>query len=93
MVQFIQDNGKTVCDMAEVSKFGKMAHIMKVIGLKIKQTDKADWSMLMEMSTKVYGLMIRLMDRVYISIPMEQFIAGIGLKISKKVMELKLGQM
>ena len=49
--------------------------------------------MLMEMFTRVYGLMIRLMDRVYISIPMEQFIAGIGLKISKKVMELKLGQM
>ncbi len=42
MEQFIQDSGINICAMEEEYKFGKIALIMKVIGVMIKQMEKVD---------------------------------------------------
>jgi hypothetical protein len=49
--------------------------------------------MQMEMCIKVIGSMIKLMEKAFINILMEPYTQVIGLKTSRKVMELKLGLM
>jgi hypothetical protein len=54
--------------MEEVYKYGQMGLDMKDIGEIIEQMVKEDLSMLMEISMKGNGLMIKLMDLENISI-------------------------
>ena len=46
-------------------RFGQMGLSTKVSGAIIKPTERASSGMLMEMSTKENGMMIRQMDMVY----------------------------
>ena len=55
-----------------------MVQNMKGFGLKEKQTARVDLFWQMEMSIKVNGKMIKLMDMEHILIQMELNIVGIG---------------
>ena len=86
-------NGQeVVLEKEEECKFGKMVANILVIGKMIKQTEKVDSYMLMEMFMTVNGIMIKLKGVELINIPMVLSILVIGRKIDKMVMELKLGQ-
>ena len=68
-----------------------MAQYMKDGGKIIKQMEKADLYMLMEMYMMAIGLMIKLMVLVYTAIQMVLNMKDIGKKINKIGMVLKYG--
>ena len=77
----------------KVAKSGQTGPCMKDGGWKTKLMAKEDLSMQMEMFTMVNGLMIKLMDSVFIAILMEPSMRDIGKKINNMVKDSKHGLM
>jgi len=76
-----------------VSRFGQMAHAMKVTGKTIKRTEKVLSSMLMETSTVVSGSTTKLMAMASTSTPTEQCTWESGSKINNTDRVLRHGPM
>ncbi len=79
--------------MVKENKYGKITHCMKVIGKIIKQMEEVDLYIQMVMFIKDNGKMIKHMEKVYIITMMDPVIQANGLKMYKKDMEYKNGQM
>lgn len=79
--------------MGRENRFGMISLFMKVIGSMTEPTVEEDSFMLMEMSTKENGKMIRLMGKECIQTMMAAVILDNGLKTSNMVMEYKNGEM
>ena len=73
--------------MEEALRFGLMAAFMKAIGNLTKPMVEEDLFILMVITIMDNGLMIKLMDSVFISIKMETNTKVIGRKTNNMVME------
>ena len=93
MVLFILDNGNTETAMGMVSKSGWMVAFMKVYGKAIWPMVKADRFMLMGMSMRENGPMIKRKGRVCTFTMMEQSTKVIGFKINSMGMVPNSGLM
>lgn len=85
MEQFILVNGKKVFVTVEVTKSGKMDHIMKDIGITTKLTVRDVLFILMVTFMKENGKMTKLMELVFTNILMALNIEANGSKTNKKV--------
>lgn len=63
IMEFISDNGKLINVMAPVNNILKMVPFIMDNGKTMKQTDKVDWSIMMEIFMKGLGVMIKLMEK------------------------------
>jgi hypothetical protein len=94
MEQFTRASGrKRALDMERVSRSGRTAASMRATGRMTWPMEEADLSILMEMSTKENGLMIRLMVMELIHMLMELLMLVNGLKINNMEKVLKSGLM
>lgn len=95
MVKYIQVNGMKNQRQRKVMvyKYGPTDRNMKDFGIMIWHEVMEDSFWLTEMFIKEIGLMIKLMAMVNIFMQKEQHTKADGMKINKKEMDVKSGQM
>lgn len=91
MVPYILESSLMVWRMVTVSRSGRMDPNTTVSGRETKPTGTALWSMPMATFMKVNGIMIRHTGMERTSMPTEQPMSEIGLRISSMARELRNG--
>jgi len=87
MELYIQDILKRIQDMDSESKFGQMVQNMREYGKIIKQMEKENFGILMEMFMKAIGSMIKPKGKVLIFMQITQSIQANGKMTCRMGME------